>query len=88
MHQRLIMTLVIAIALSGLKPAEAFAAQRLSTAELARVEEWFRRTSERTGDGQWGIAIGAMDGRVLWSLNPHEELIPASTAKVFTVGFL
>jgi D-alanyl-D-alanine carboxypeptidase/D-alanyl-D-alanine-endopeptidase (penicillin-binding protein 4) len=28
-----------------------------------------------------------MDGRVLWSMNPELELIPASTAKLFTVGF-
>jgi D-alanyl-D-alanine carboxypeptidase/D-alanyl-D-alanine-endopeptidase (penicillin-binding protein 4) len=28
-----------------------------------------------------------MGGRVLWSANPELELIPASTAKLFTVGF-
>ena len=52
------------------------------------MEDWFRSTTARTGDGQWGVAIGTMDGRVLWSMNPHQELIPASTAKVFTVGIL
>ena len=87
MYQRLITTLVIAIAFSGLKPAGDVAAQSLSPAEVARVEDWYRRTTARTGNGQWGIVIGAMDGRVLWSVNPHQELIPASTAKVFTVGF-
>ena len=87
MHQRLIRALVIAISLSGLKPAGILAAQTLTAGELARVEDWFGRTSVRTGDGQWGIAIGSMDGKVLWTVNPHQELIPASTAKVFTVGF-
>ncbi|MDQ3207057.1 MAG: hypothetical protein M3Q37_00435, partial [Gemmatimonadota bacterium] len=68
MHQRLIRTLVILICLSGLRPAGVVAAQTLAPAELARVEDWFRRTTARTGNGQWGIAIGAMDGRVLWSV--------------------
>jgi D-alanyl-D-alanine carboxypeptidase/D-alanyl-D-alanine-endopeptidase (penicillin-binding protein 4) len=51
------------------------------------VEDWYRRAHERTADGQWGIAIGTMSGRVLWSINPELELIPASTAKLFTLGF-
>lgn len=63
------------------------AAQELTASERVQVEEWFRHTSERTGDGQWGIAIGTMSGRVLWSVNPELELIPASTAKLFTLGF-
>ena len=45
------------------------------------------RTSERTPGGQWGISIGTMDGRVLWSVSPELELIPASTTKLFTTGF-
>jgi D-alanyl-D-alanine carboxypeptidase/D-alanyl-D-alanine-endopeptidase (penicillin-binding protein 4) len=87
MYQRLIRTLVIAVSLCGLGSSGPLAAQTLSPGELARVEDWFRHTTARTGDGQWGVAIGTMDGRVLWSINPHQELIPASTAKVFTVGF-
>ena len=86
MLRRLLGTLVIT-GLSGLIPAGNLGAQELTPAEIARVEDWFRRTSERTGDGEWGIAVGTMDGRVLWSLNPELELIPASTAKLFTVGF-
>jgi len=86
MNQRLLTTLVVSFGLSGVT-APSLAAQTLASAELARVEEWFRRTSASTGEGQWGVAIGTMDGRVLWSANPHRELIPASTVKVFTVGF-
>ena len=86
MYQRLIRTLVIAVSLCGLGSTGPLAAQTLSPQELARIEDWFRHTTARTADGQWGVAIGTMDGRVLWSMNPHQELIPASTAKVFTVG--
>jgi D-alanyl-D-alanine carboxypeptidase len=63
------------------------AAQELTPTELQKVDDWYRRTITRTGDGEWGIAIGTMDGRVLWSFNPELELIPASTAKLFTTGF-
>src|SRR6476620_10991926 len=62
-------------------------AQELTPAERTRIQDWYVRTVERTGDGQWGMAIGTMDGRILWSLNPELELIPASTAKLFTTGF-
>ena len=44
------------------------AAQELSPRERAELEAWFARTSERTPGGQWGISIGTMDGRVLWSV--------------------
>ena len=55
--------------------------------EREELDAWFRRASERTPDGQWGISIGTMDGRVLWSVSPELELIPASTTKLFTTGF-
>jgi D-alanyl-D-alanine carboxypeptidase/D-alanyl-D-alanine-endopeptidase (penicillin-binding protein 4) len=86
MRRRLRETLVI-LALSSVATGGNVAAQDLTPAERLRVEDWFRRTAERTGDGEWGIAIGTMSGRVLWSLNPELELIPASTAKLFTLGF-
>src|SRR4026209_1772544 len=62
-------------------------AQELSVRERAELGDWFRRTSERTPGGQWGISIGARDGRVLWSVSPELDLIPASTTKLFTTGF-
>ncbi len=84
MHRRLSWTLAFC-ALSSLTPA--LAAQDLTRAERLRVDDWYRKTSDRTSDGEWGIAIGTMGGRVLWSVNSELELIPASTAKLFTVGF-
>jgi serine-type D-Ala-D-Ala carboxypeptidase/endopeptidase (penicillin-binding protein 4) len=87
MHQRLARTLVIFSALAGLTPAGILAAQVLTSNELTQVDDWYRRTTARTGAGVWGIAIGTMSGKVLWSSNPELELIPASTAKLFTVGF-
>jgi serine-type D-Ala-D-Ala carboxypeptidase/endopeptidase (penicillin-binding protein 4) len=86
MHSRLFPALLVVL-LSGSSSPAGLAAQQLTPGELARVEDWYRRTLERTGDGQWGIAIGTMDGRILWSMNPELELIPASTAKLFTTGF-
>jgi D-alanyl-D-alanine carboxypeptidase len=84
MHRRLSWTLAFC-ALSSLTPA--LAAQDLTPAERLRVDDWYRKTSDRTSDGEWGIAIGTIGGRVLWSVNSELELIPASTAKLFTVGF-
>jgi D-alanyl-D-alanine carboxypeptidase/D-alanyl-D-alanine-endopeptidase (penicillin-binding protein 4) len=63
------------------------AAQSLTPEEQATLDAWYRRTTERTRDGTWGIAIATMNGTVLWSVNPGQEMIPASTAKVFTTGF-
>jgi serine-type D-Ala-D-Ala carboxypeptidase/endopeptidase (penicillin-binding protein 4) len=84
---RRFVSLLLVVALCGFDTASPVAAQGLTPAELARVEDWYRRTSARTADGVWGIVIGTMDGRVLWSVNPELELIPASTAKLFTTGF-
>ena len=67
--------------------ASPLAAQTLSPAERASLEDWYRRAVERTGRGEWGVAVGTMDGRILWSVSPEAALIPASTAKVFTTGF-
>lgn len=86
MIPRLNQTLAV-IAVGAFALAGNLAAQELTPAERARVDDWFRRTSQRTSDGEWGIAIGTMGGRVLWSMNSELELIPASTAKLFTVGF-
>ena len=62
-------------------------ADAVPAASWPTLDGWYRRTAERTPGGQWGISIGTMDGPVLWSVSPDLELIPASTAKVFTTGF-
>jgi D-alanyl-D-alanine carboxypeptidase/D-alanyl-D-alanine-endopeptidase (penicillin-binding protein 4) len=63
-------------------------AQTLTPAERAALDDWYRRAAEQAGPGgEWGVAIGTMDGRVLWSASPELALIPASTAKLFTTGF-
>jgi D-alanyl-D-alanine carboxypeptidase/D-alanyl-D-alanine-endopeptidase (penicillin-binding protein 4) len=86
MRRRLHRSLMVLLCLSGV-PAMPAAAQELSGRERAELEDWFRRTSERTPGGQWGISIGTMDGRLLWSVSPQLELVPASTTKLFTTGF-
>jgi len=47
---------------------------------------WYRVAS-RAAPGHWGVAVADLDGQVLWSINPDDPLIPASTVKVFTTGF-
>ncbi len=41
----------------------------------------------RAAPGHWGIVVADQDGQLLWSLNPDDALVPASTVKVFTTGF-
>jgi serine-type D-Ala-D-Ala carboxypeptidase/endopeptidase (penicillin-binding protein 4) len=85
--RRCVIAMLGFVCMSGLGARSHLAAQELTPAELARVNDWYHRAAARSGDGEWGIAIGTMDGRVLWSLNPELQLIPASTAKLFTTGF-
>jgi serine-type D-Ala-D-Ala carboxypeptidase/endopeptidase (penicillin-binding protein 4) len=86
MVRRLNGTLVAAVLVGSVASSPA-RAQSLAPKELEALETWYRRTADRTGNGEWGVAVGTMDGRVLWSVSPELALIPASTAKVFTTGF-
>ena len=86
MLRRLDRGLMVVVCLCAARGAPAVA-QELSPAERVALEDWFRRTSERTPGGLWGISIGTMDGRVLWSVSPELDLMPASTTKLFTTGF-
>src|SRR5688500_14488475 len=86
MRRSLHRSLMVLLCLSGV-PALPVVAQELSAHERSELEAWYRRTSERTPNGQWGISIGTMDGRLLWSVSPQLELVPASTTKLFTTGF-
>jgi D-alanyl-D-alanine carboxypeptidase/D-alanyl-D-alanine-endopeptidase (penicillin-binding protein 4) len=86
MRRSLHRSLMVSLCVSGV-PALPVAAQELSASERSELEAWFARTSERTPNGQWGVSIGTMDGRLLWSVSPQLELVPASTTKLFTTGF-
>jgi D-alanyl-D-alanine carboxypeptidase/D-alanyl-D-alanine-endopeptidase (penicillin-binding protein 4) len=85
MTRRLCRTLVATWLCLVLLPVAALYAQGFSSREVSSLDEWYRRVSRLAGD--WGIAIGTMDGRVLWSVSPDQEFIPASTTKLFTTGF-
>jgi D-alanyl-D-alanine carboxypeptidase/D-alanyl-D-alanine-endopeptidase (penicillin-binding protein 4) len=52
----------------------------------ARLTAWYEAASRRA-PGQWGIAVADQAGRMVWSVNPDEPLVPASTVKLFTTGF-
>ncbi len=86
MVRRLLGTLASA-ACCGTLLTSLVVAQNLAPKEREALDAWYRRASERTGRGEWGVAVGTMDGRLLWSLSPGSALIPASTAKLFTTGF-
>jgi serine-type D-Ala-D-Ala carboxypeptidase/endopeptidase (penicillin-binding protein 4) len=74
--------------------AHASAAVAQGTADLAgsnlalsaRLTAWYEASS-RSAPGQWGIAVADQTGRMLWSMNPDQALVPASTVKLFTTGF-
>jgi D-alanyl-D-alanine carboxypeptidase/D-alanyl-D-alanine-endopeptidase (penicillin-binding protein 4) len=87
MAHRTVTTLVLAWLLFAASARQPLVGQELTSHQHAAVDAWYRRTAERTPRGMWGIVIARMDGTVLWSMNPDLELIPASTAKVFTTGF-
>ena len=86
MTRRLTGTLVAMVVAGTLHPPTAVT-QSLTPREVVALGDWYRRTEEHTRGGEWGVAIGTMDGRVLWSMSPELALVPASTAKVFTTGF-
>lgn len=50
------------------------------------LDEWYART-QRVAPGRWGVAVVDGNGQVVWSVNPDEPMVPASTAKIFTTGF-
>jgi D-alanyl-D-alanine carboxypeptidase/D-alanyl-D-alanine-endopeptidase (penicillin-binding protein 4) len=50
------------------------------------VASWWESAS-RLAPGHWGIAIADRSGNMIWSMDANDELIPASTVKLFTTGF-
>ncbi len=51
-----------------------------------QLSGWYRRASH-LAPGHWGVAVADQTGKVLWSLNADDPLVPASTVKIFTTGF-
>jgi D-alanyl-D-alanine carboxypeptidase/D-alanyl-D-alanine-endopeptidase (penicillin-binding protein 4) len=50
------------------------------------IATWWE-TASRVAPGHWGIAIADQSGKLIWSVDPDDALIPASTVKLFTTGF-
>lgn len=50
------------------------------------VATWWESAS-RVAPGHWGIVVADRSGKIIWSMDPNDELIPASTVKLFTTGF-
>ena len=78
------LTLTIATYLSG--PPQPVRAQFESPWLTARMDAWYERTVRRA-PGDWGVAVADQGGNILWSVNPDQPLLPASTVKLFTTGF-
>lgn len=70
----------------GLAPAALLHAQTDSSWLTDRMSTWYRTTT-RHAPGAWGIAVADGTGRLLWSVQPDEPMVPASTVKLFTTGF-
>lgn len=82
--RRFVPALVLAVVSIG--PPAPLAAQVSDDALVGRLTTWFE-TASRRAPGQWGIAVADQTGRMLWSVNPHQPMVPASTVKLFTTGF-
>jgi PBP4 family serine-type D-alanyl-D-alanine carboxypeptidase len=72
-------------ALLQLAPAS-LQAQTDSSWLSERLDSWYHR-AQRSAPGEWGIAVADQSGQMLWSINPEQPLMPASTVKLFTTGF-
>jgi len=78
--------LLLALAVCLQIPSAPLAAQTDSLWLTERMGSWYHR-SLRSAPGEWGIAIADQSGRTLWSVNPDQPFMPASTVKLFTTGF-
>jgi D-alanyl-D-alanine carboxypeptidase/D-alanyl-D-alanine-endopeptidase (penicillin-binding protein 4) len=67
-------------------PTASLWAQSESPALGGQLDAWYER-ARRQAPGEWGIAIADQTGHTLWSINPEQALMPASTVKLFTTGF-
>ena len=77
---------VLALTASLQIPFGSLAAQTDAGWLTQRMDAWYHR-AQRSSPGDWGIAVADQSGQVIWSVNPDEALMPASTVKLFTTGF-
>lgn len=82
---RVVLSLV-PLALLGAGDSTRASAQELPQTLKTKLDRWYR-SARRTASGTWGIAIADQSGQLLWSVNPDNQLIPASTVKLLTTGF-
>jgi D-alanyl-D-alanine carboxypeptidase/D-alanyl-D-alanine-endopeptidase (penicillin-binding protein 4) len=81
------LTLACALAPASQALAQASADAPATNFSLTtRLTTWYE-DSYRRAPGQWGVAVADQTGRMLWSMNPNNPLVPASTVKLFTTGF-
>src|SRR5258705_1573550 len=66
-----------------LQPSAPLQAQTDAQWLTGRMESWYHR-AQRAAPGDWGIAVADQAGQMLWSVNPGQPLMPASTVKLFT----
>ena len=69
---RVLLSVIIAFALSACTSLTDRAAGMLATPELKGT--------------RWGLVVMTMDGRELVSINPDARFLPASNTKIFTVA--
>ncbi|MBA3759675.1 MAG: D-alanyl-D-alanine carboxypeptidase, partial [Gemmatimonadales bacterium] len=67
-------------------PASALNAQGDEGSVSSRVAEWYASAAQ-SAPGQWGVAVADQSGKMIWSLNPDQWLMPASAVKLFTTGY-
>ncbi len=50
------------------------------------LDAWLSR-AQRTAPGKWGVVVADQSGKILWSVNGSDPMVPASTVKLLTTGF-
>ena len=84
-YRSTILAIIVAIAAPapGLAQPATMAPARTLQSQL---EGWYKRAA-RSAPGEWGIAVAAQDGQLIWGVQPTKAMVPASTVKLFTTGY-
>ena len=82
---RLLTLFVLAALGSAYAPVPA-GAQALPPKLKSQLDGWYR-SARRSAPGTWGIVVADQEGAILWSVNPDQLLVPASTVKLLTTGY-